>query len=102
MPRKHDRTSISLDVTLEFTSGTRSARVSDLSIGGCFVDTIVPVNVGEFVRIRIRLSDDQWEQMIGEVAYILPSFGFGLNFKGISEEQKWRISDVIVANGGTV
>ena len=102
MPRKHDRTSISLDVTLEFTSGTRTARVSDLSVGGCFVDTIVPVNVGEFVRIRIRLSDDQWEQMVGEVAYILPGFGFGLSFAGISEEQKWRLSDVIVANGGTV
>ncbi|MEP6787014.1 MAG: PilZ domain-containing protein [Acidobacteriota bacterium] len=99
MPRKDDRTNILLEITLECASGTRTARISDLSIGGCFVDTFMQVHVGERVQIKLQLTEGQWEEMAGEVTYILPNFGFGLNFTEISEEQKTHIASVIAASG---
>ncbi len=100
MPREHDRTAIVLEIILEFSAG--AVRVSDLSHGGCFVDSIASVQAGETVKFRLKLADEQWEAMSGTVAYILPGFGFGLHFEDVSEEQKIRIAEIIVASGGTV
>jgi hypothetical protein len=102
MPRKHDRTAILLEIILEFSSGARTARVSDLSMGGCFVDTIATVTVGETIGFKLRTDNEEWEDMSGEVAYNLPGFGFGLHFKDLSEKQTGLLAEMILANGGTV
>jgi hypothetical protein len=101
MPRQHDRTAILLEISLEFASGERTARISDLSIGGCFVDSIASVNVGETVKFKLRM-DDNWEDMSGDITYILPGMGFGLQFKDLSEQQTRLLSELILENGGTV
>src|SRR2546423_879895 len=101
MARKHDRTAILLEIVLEFSSGARGARVSDLSLGGCFVDSISSVNVGETVGFKLR-TDDKWQDMLGEIAYILPGMGFGLHFKDLSDEQKQVLTEIILTNGGSL
>src|SRR5258706_6354795 len=101
MARKHDRTAILLEIVLEFSSGKRSARISDLSLGGCFVDSIAAVTVGETVSFKLRM-DDQWEDMSGEITYVLPGSGFGLHFKDLSDKQKASLTEVILTNGGSL
>jgi hypothetical protein len=100
MPRKKERISVSLGVNLEWSSGRSSARVSDLSMSGCFVDTIAPVCEGETVSLKLAVSTGKTEAMVGEVVYHLAGFGFGLCFKNVSEEQKNLLKQIIVEHGG--
>jgi len=102
MGRKKDRVAILLEIVLEFSSGKHAARISDLSMGGCFVDSIAPVHVGDTISFTLGATDEYGEDMSGEVAYVLPGSGFGLSFKDLSEWQQMRIAEMILANGGTL
>lgn len=101
MPRQHNRIAIPLEVVLESSSGKRGARINDLSLGGCFVDSIASVQEGEKLSFKICLSPEEWEHMSGEVTYVMPGIGFGLRFNDPSENQQKRLTEIILANGGT-
>jgi hypothetical protein len=88
MPRKLDRHTYLREVELEFTSGRRTARISDISAGGCYIDTIVQVTVGDTVTIHITASDGLTIPFKGKVAYLLAGNGFGVEFLDITETQK--------------
>jgi len=88
MPRKKDRFTYLKEVVLEFTSGRRTARISDISAGGCYIDTIVQVIVGDPVTIHIRATDDSSMPFDGQVAYVLEGFGFGVEFLNLTDEHK--------------
>jgi hypothetical protein len=100
MPRKKERVSVSLEVNLEWSSGRGGARISDLSMSGCFVDTIAPVCEGETVSLKLAAASGATEMMVGEVVYHLAGFGFGLCFKNVSEEQKNLLKRIIAEHGG--
>lgn len=89
-----------MGVLMESSSGRREARVSDLSTGGCFVDSIAQVRVGEIIRFKLSLSEDRTEDLTGKVAYILDTFGFGIKFIDLSAEQEARIGEIVIAHGG--
>jgi hypothetical protein len=79
--RRHPRYQIT--TTAEFTeqeTGARgSARTSDVSLGGCFVDTTSPYPAGK--RIQLRLSrGGQSIECPAEVVCSLPGMGMGLRF----------------------
>ena len=88
MPRKEDRFSYLKEVELEFASGKRSARISDISAGGCYIDTIAQVPVGENMTLRIDSSDGQSVEFKGKVAYVLENFGFGVEFVDLTDQQR--------------
>lgn len=89
-----------MEVMLSFSSGKHEARVSDLSMGGCFVDTILDVNEGEKVSFELQLPSGQWLSLTGEIVYVLPRFGFGLQFIDLTEEQRVLIEKAIMTHGG--
>ncbi|HEX6123828.1 MAG TPA: PilZ domain-containing protein [Pyrinomonadaceae bacterium] len=99
MPRQNDRFSYLKEVELEFASGRRSARISDISVGGCYIDTIAQVPVGESLTLHIA-SDDASMQFAGRVAYVLEGFGFGVEFVDLSEQQREFLSHLISRAGG--
>ena len=88
MPRKDDRFSYLKEVELELASGKRSARISDISAGGCYIDTIAQVPVGEPVTLHIASSAGEGMPFKGRVAYVLENFGFGVEFIDLSEMQR--------------
>lgn len=100
MPRQNDRYSFLKEVQLEFSSGKRSARISDISIGGCYIDTIAQVPVGEGLTIHIESSEAQTMKFSGRVAYVLEGFGFGIEFVDLSDEQRDFLSNIISRAGG--
>lgn len=100
MPRQYKRYPISLEIVLDFSSGKREARISDLSMHGCFVDIIVSVCEGETVFFRLRLPTGQWLELSGEVIYYLPNFGFGIRFTDLLEEKQKLLEHLILAHGG--
>ena len=83
--RKQPRVPVSLDVLWESAMGKSEARTSDISLAGCFIDTIVKVAVGETISFKLRLPSGEWIQLQGEVKYELPRLGFGVRFKGLSD-----------------
>ena len=95
MPRKHERSTFLTEITLESASGKREARISDLSEGGCFVDTIVTVRPGEAVTLSGPV-DGGWQlNVTGTVAYVLDGFGFGLQFDELSDEARMVIYKIL-------
>jgi hypothetical protein len=70
----------------ELRSQTRvTGRSSDLSLGGCYIDTISPFPVGTVVRVRFERELHKFEAM-AVVTYALQSMGMGVAFTSIAPE----------------
>jgi hypothetical protein len=85
-----------LDAVWDRDSGNRhSARVTDLSEGGCYLDTVGEVMTGEIVAFRVLLPDDEWVYLEGEVKHHRHGFGFGVQFVDLNEEQTQRLMQLL-------
>jgi len=72
---------------IEVASGVRfSGRTTDLGLGGCFVDTIVPFSTGAKVHVRICKGEEKLETD-GKVAYSQAGLGMGIAFDALNAEQ---------------
>jgi hypothetical protein len=87
--RKQDRYPLAATAeVLEVRSQTRiHGRCSDLSAGGCYVDTLSPFSVGSIVNIRIAREPKKLEA-IAVVSYAHVSMGMGLAFSEIKPEHR--------------
>jgi hypothetical protein len=73
---------------VDLGSGARfSTRTTDLSSGGCFVDTIVPFPVDSKVRVSIRREKVQFEAG-GTVVYSQAGLGMGIAFNELRRGQQ--------------
>lgn len=82
--RKQGRVAALIDVAWEGISGKYEARTGDINTGGCFIDTIARVKVGEVINFKLRLPAEDWIELQGEVVYAKPETGFGVRFTNIS------------------
>jgi hypothetical protein len=72
----------------ELRSQTRvTGRCSDLSPGGCYVDTLAPFAAGSAVRVRIERELREFEAA-AIVSYAHVSMGMGLAFTEIKREHQ--------------
>ena len=85
--RSKPRLSVHLDAVWDGGEERHSARVTDLSEGGCYLDTVGEVMVGEIVAVRVLLPDDDWLYLDGEVRHHRHGVGFGVQFVELNEEQ---------------
>ncbi|HEU4796493.1 MAG TPA: PilZ domain-containing protein, partial [Pyrinomonadaceae bacterium] len=85
--RSKPRLSVHLDAVWDGGEERHSARVTDLSEGGCYLDTVGEVMVGEIVAFRVLLPDDDWLYLEGEVRHHRHAVGFGVQFVELNEEQ---------------
>jgi hypothetical protein len=85
--RSKPRLSVRLDAVWDGDEARHSASVTDLSEGGCYLDTVGEVMVGEIVAFRVLLPDDQWLYLEGEVRHHRHGLGFGVQFVELNEEQ---------------
>jgi len=93
--RSDERVSINLPARWDGLSGNNEARIEDLSMGGCFVNTRGCVDVGEIVGIEIKLPAGQWLQLRGEVATYMAGTGFGVLFTFLTEEEEESLRELI-------
>jgi hypothetical protein len=84
MPRKNNRVSFLREIFFEWSSGSRAARISDLSAGGCYIDTIATVSEGELITFDLHADDGTTMRFTGRVAYVMPGMGFGVQFTEMS------------------
>jgi hypothetical protein len=89
--REKPRLRVSLDAMWDSSTEAHSARVTDLSEGGCFLDSVGEVRAGEIVGFRMLLPDDEWIYLEGEVKHYTAGRGFGVKFVELNEEQTERL-----------
>lgn len=98
MPREHERVPLVAEVLLEFASGRREVRISDLSEGGCYVETWATVRTGDPVRFEIILPKGGGKLPVtGEVAYAFDGMGFGVKFIGMGAGQLAQVRELVGA-----
>lgn len=85
--RSRPRLSVHLDAVWHGGEERHSARITDLSEGGCYLDTVGEVMVGEIVAFRVLLPNDDWVYLEGEVRHHRHGLGFGVQFVELNEEQ---------------
>ena len=95
--RKLQRVPTLIDVVWEGAAGKYEARTGDISAGGCFLDTIGQVSVGETVNFKLRLPSGEWIALEGKVTYAYPNMGFGVRFTNMSEADRKRLEWLIKA-----
>ncbi len=93
--RSKPRLSINLGAEWESAAGKRSARITNLSEGGCYLDSVGDVRRGEIVAFRVLLPEDDWLYLEGEVRHHTAGEGFGVRFIDLNDEQESKLKDLI-------
>ena len=93
--RSNQRKRILLEAKWESMSRTHEARVDDVSLGGCFVNTYGKVELGERVNLQMQLPSGEWLPLSGCVASYQPGVGFGLSFDLLSEKESAALKELI-------
>lgn len=97
---KEKRTETRFDICLtarwQGSLARHNVRLTDLSHGGCYVDTIVEVIVGEILLLQILMPDGSWFELQGVVAHHSAGLGFGVRFVNLDEEQHRQIRSLLM------
>jgi hypothetical protein len=93
--RRSERKRVLLEAKWESMSRTHEARVDDVSLGGCFVNTFGRVEPHEAVNLQIQLPSGKWLPLRGEVASYQPGVGFGVAFTSLTEEEIAVLKDLM-------
>jgi PilZ domain-containing protein len=99
-PREDERFPYYTEIMIQSASGTRGARISDVSQGGCYIDTITPAREGEDISFDIMRPSGETVRFTGTVAYVMENLGFGIKFTDLTDEQRTAIDQIITASGG--
>jgi len=93
--RSSQRKRILLDAKWESMSRTHEARVDDVSLGGCFVNTYGHVEPAEEINLQILLPSGEWLPLDGRVASCQPGVGFGMAFTSLSAAKRAVLQELI-------
>jgi hypothetical protein len=85
--RKHPRLNVALQGRLERHGVHHQVRVTNLSEGGCFIETTVPVRRGERVHLVIHLSSVASLTAAADVVHA-PAGGAGLMFIDLDPDSR--------------
>ena len=96
--RTNKRKRILLEAKWESMSRTHEARVDDVSLGGCFVNTYGHVEANEVINLQIELPSGEWLSLRGHVASYQPGVGFGMAFDALSKEKLATLEQLIATS----
>jgi CheY-like chemotaxis protein len=92
---------VSLDVVWDGSAGKQDARMSEISMDGCFIDSRVQGRaLGDIVKFKAHLPSGPWVSLQGELVNEDYPIGFGLRFKGLTDGDKRLVAEVVAAHGG--
>lgn len=93
--RSTERKRVILEARWASMSRRHEARVDDVSLGGCFVNTYGPVELNEQVNLQILTPEGVWLGVRGTVVTYQPGVGFGVSFGKLSREEEIVLKDLI-------
>ena len=89
--RSRPRLSVNLEAVWDRESDNHPALITDLSLGGCYLNTVGEIRSGEIVAFRVLLPDGDWLYVEGEVRHH-SGRGFGVQFVDLEREQEEKIA----------
>jgi PilZ domain len=94
--RVHPRHKLAIGVELlHRPSDTKiRAQTSDISLGGCYVETTLRLPVGAELNVTLWIESKKWE-LDAVVRSSHPSFGMGLEFIDLSEAQRSALASYL-------
>ncbi len=96
MERRADqRVPLNLTARWNGSSGVQEARIEDMSLGGCFVNTTGRVDIGEDVVVEIKLPAGDWLQLNGTVVAYQQGIGFGVEFSFLTDVDEEAIRELL-------
>jgi PilZ domain-containing protein len=95
--RSSKRKRLLLEAKWESMSNTHEARVDDVSVGGCFVNTLGRVELNEEVNLQIQLPSGAWLPLRGHVTSYQPGVGFGVAFTSLGEMETAALKELIAS-----
>src|SRR5260370_3264558 len=78
---------------------TLSARTSDLSVGGCFLDMLNPSPEGTEIEVRISHAETTFAAR-GRVVFVFPNMGMGVMFRSVPASQQAILEKWLANLGG--
>ncbi len=93
--RNDERVVTNLPARWDGLSGVHEARVEDLSMGGCFINSAGRVDIGEIVVLEMKLPSGEWLQLRGEVTSYQLGIGFGLLFSFLTDDEEYALRQLI-------
>ena len=92
---------VSLDVVWQGSTGKHDARMSEISMEGCFIDSKVQGRaLGETVDFKVHLPDGPWVSLQGKLINQEYPIGFGLRFTNLTGADERLVAAVVIAHGG--
>lgn len=93
--RRDERFTLPLEVHWESLSGKHEARVGDISLGGCYIESLAQVTTGDQIQFEIQLPTGGRMPLRGEVVHHQPNMGFGVRFVNLSVMERNVLAHVI-------
>ena len=91
-PRAYERLPIALEMRI---LGAHTARSRDICMGGCYIESVAHVTVGQFLVFEMQLPSGRWLPLHGEVVYHRRNQGFGVQFVDLTEETQRMLEYLI-------
>jgi len=74
-------------------------RLTDISVGGCFVDTVVPLEAGS--KVELKLTDNAGVmELPGKILYGQPYIGSAIAFDEMDAQLRQRLEGAIAGISG--
>jgi|SRR5690349_8789735 len=89
--RSNERKTVNLVVKWDSLSGSYEAKLEDISLSGCFINTTGLADRNEVMNLEVLLPSGEWLTFSGQVTTYQPGIGFGVIFSSLTEEQKQAI-----------
>ena len=93
--RKADRVPLVLEVSWEGSGNKSSARTTDISATGCFIDTLGQVGVNDILNLKFKPPDGDYISVEGKVIYQQVGVGFGVRFTRMADSDRRRLEAIL-------
>ncbi|MDT7541134.1 MAG: hypothetical protein QOE33_1038 [Acidobacteriota bacterium] len=98
--RKYPRVRVPLEARWEGQSGKHEARIDEIGLGGCYIESLGQVTVGERIVFQVQTPEGRWLILHGEIVYRQQDMGFGVRFLPLAPPTERHLAAIIRNAGG--
>lgn len=98
--KQNEQVTVSLDVVWQGGAGKYDARMGEISMDGCFIDSMGQETLGETISFNVHLPSGIWVTLQGKVIYQEYPIGFEVRFTDLTPENRKLVTQVVAAHGG--
>ena len=93
-----------LDVEVVADGKKHTSRTVNISLGGLFMDSVVPLEIGATVQLRFQLpTQPEAVEVAGDVRWIIKrdgKQGIGIRFQGLRARDVWALNQFFQSSSG--